>query len=557
MDVVGEVLGAGLFYTVVLLYKTVVGTVRLAAQLTTTLLPPTPSLGIAAGAAVLAAGAWTLLLGGLWAMVSGGAFATVGLVVGAVVGCCVGYAVFDRGRSQAAARAGAVAFGERAGPFGVRAPHVVHRSARVRHVAVFGPTGSGKSTVLKNLMRQDAAAPGQPGLLCLDIKDDLVTSMAAHLPAARLGDVLLFDPADTAFPPAFNPLADVPEDQRTLAAGELVASFRRLYADAWGPRLEHVLRQVVLTLLETPDATLLDIGRLLTNPAYREWALSHVTNFSVRDFWVQEYPGIVGKGGSLANVQSILNKLGIFAYPEVRNVLGQTRPGLDIAAAMDAGQLVLVNVPQGVLGEDAAFFLASLLVGRVQVAAQRRVSLPPARRRTFYVFADEFQNYQTSAVDKLITEGRSMGVGLVVACQFREQLPLEQRLALERNCAYGLFCRRSQGTYLVEVVNWQEPDAPDARGLLRALPPPAVGPHGQLADIRTRSRQVLARPRAEVEAAIAARLAAPHTPPLPAPPTVAGAPAAAAPEPSPPVPPPAPPPHGPRTQRSRPLEPRI
>lgn len=485
---------------------------RLAAQLTVQLLPPASSSGTAAIQALGAAGVWTLLVTLVALLVGRSAMVGYGVLAGAVLGGCIGSAVLERGRSQAAAQGGAVQFGNQHGPLGVSTPHVVNRAVRVRHVAVFGPTGSGKSTVLTNLMLQDAAAPGRPGLLCLDIKDDLVTRLAAHLPPARLGDVLLFDLSDTEFPPAFNPLADVPEGQRTLAAGELVASFRRLFAEAWGPRLEYILRNALLTLLETPDATLLDLSRLLTNAEYRSWALNHLTNFTVRDFWEGEYPSIVGKGGSLANVQSILNKLGIFAYPEVRNVLGQTRTGLDIAGAMDQGKLVLVNLPQGVLGEDAAFFLASLLVGRVQVASQRRVSLPPERRRTFYVFADEFQNYQTSAVSKLITEGRSMGVGLVVACQFREQLPQEQRLALEKNCAYGLFCRRAQGQHLVEVLNWQEPDAPDADVLVRALPPPVAGAQGQLAAIRDQSRQLLAQPRAMVEAAIAARMTAAPAP---------------------------------------------
>src|SRR5262249_30864980 len=153
------------------------------------------------------------------------------------------------------------------------------------------------------------------------------------------------------------------------------------------------------------------------------------------------YPAIIGKGGSLANVQSLLNKLSVFAYPEVRNVVGQTRLGLDISAAMARGQIVLAHLPQGILGEDIAHFFGALLVGKVQLAAQRRVQLPPAERRPFYVFADEFQNYDTSAFDKLITEGRSMGVGLVVACQFREQLPSHLRLSVEKNCAYELLCR--------------------------------------------------------------------------------------------------------------------
>lgn len=479
---------------------------RTAALLTVAVLPAANSAGHAVGYAVLTAGAWTLV-GGLLGVLSGdGGVALFGLSLGGVVGCIVGYAVFQRCHAQAQAAAGAVVVGERQGVVGVSQPLVIARETRVRHLAVFGATGSGKSTVLKNLVQQDAAAPQRPGLLVVDVKDDLVLDIAAHLPAHRIEDVLLFDPADTEFPPAFNPLAGVPAESRTLAAAELVSALKRLYADAWGPRLEHVLRAVVLTLLETPDATLLDISRILTDPAYRAWAVSHVTNFSVRQFWEHEFPAITGKGGSLANVQSLLNKLGVFAYPEVRNVIGQTQRGLDIRAAMDEGKIVLAHLPQGILGEDVSHFLAALLIGKVQLAAQSRANLAHSERRPFYVFADEFQNYETSAFDKIITEGRSMGVGLVAACQFREQLHTDLRLALEKNCAYALFCRVVNKRHTVEVLKLQELDAPDADLLVRPFPPPRDAHADQVRAIREQSRRRLGQPRAVVEAAIAKRM---------------------------------------------------
>jgi len=264
--------------------------------------------------------------------------------------------------------------------------------------------------------------------------------------------------------------------------------------------LEHVLRQVLLTLLETPNATMLDIARILTDADYRHWAVSHVTNFSVTEFWEREFPSITGKNGSVANVESLLNKLGILAYPEVRNVLGQSRRGLDMRAAMDSGKIVLANLPQGIIGEDASHFLGALLIGKVQLAAQSRASLPHDQRRPFYVFADEFQNYETSAFDKLITEGRSMGVGLVAACQYREQLDHDVRLALEHNCAYALNCRLVNNHHTVQVIKLQEPEAPDASLLLRPYPPDTSAVAGQLERIRAQSRRVLAEPRLTVEA---------------------------------------------------------
>lgn len=495
-------------WTVILTYWSYRATRLLAwaiARILITLLPP-PATAAGAGGRSLGIGGVLAALLILPALLAGEpTLLFFAVVFGLTLGGLVAWGLGQHGRAQLAVAGGALALGNRRGALGLPAVHTMPRAARVRHVAVYGATGSGKSTILRNLVTQDAAAPERPGLLCVDIKDDLVTQIAAGLPPGRVGDVLLFDPADTDFPPAFNPLAGVPPQQRTLAAAELVAALKRLFADSWGPRLEHVLRMVVLTLLETPDATLLDIARILTDDRYRTWALSHLTNFSVQAFWQHEFPAIAGKG-SVANVASILNKLGVFTYPEIRNVVGQTQRGLDLRAAMDAGQIVLAHLPQGVLGEDAAHFLAALLVGKAQLAAQSRVTLPHAQRKTFYMFVDEFQNYETSAFTKLITEGRSMGVGVVAACQFREQLNPHLRLALDHNCAYALVCRFARGKHIVQVEKLQEPDGADAAVLIRALPPPPAGAHGQLAAIRARSRQALAQPRAVVEAAITGRM---------------------------------------------------
>jgi hypothetical protein len=372
---------------------------------------------------------------------------------------------------------------------------------------VFGPTGSGKSTQLLNLAVQNAALPSRPGMLVIDLKDSLVAETAVRLPPHRQYDVLLFDPADRAFPPAFNPLANVPEALRTLAAGELVSVFERVWgASSWGPRVEHVLRHATLTLLETPQATLLDLRRLLTNPDYRQYALSHTTNFSVRAFWEDEFPSIVGTRGSLANVESLLNKLSLLSYPEIRNVLGQTRRGLDIAAAMQEGRIVLAHLPQGVMGEDASSFIAALLVAHVQLAAQRRVTMPEQARKRFLLFADECQNYDITSFDKLITEGRSMGVGVIAACQFEEQLPISLRQTMQHNCALKLRCRTEGRTHLVDVVHLQQDPKGEFPRILTAKPSKATPNVEQLRFLRERSRRTLGQPRAAVERDIQRRL---------------------------------------------------
>jgi len=479
---------------------------RLVAQGTAQIAPRAETTGRATGNAVLFGAIWPVIGVLLGALLGRGGGAVVGLCLGGFIGAIVGFSLLNRGLAEVKASGGAISLGEHKGPFDVPKPHIIERPTRVRHVAVFGATGSGKTTALQNLVSQDFAAPGKPGVMVVDIKDDLVLDIARRVPAERLDDVLLFDPADTAFPPSLNPFADVPEEGRSLAASELIAAFERLYAKSWGPRLEHVLRNVVMTLLEVPEATLLDIARLLTDPDYRNWALPHVTNFSVAEFWQREWIAIVGKNGSLSNIESILNKLSIFSYPEIRNVIGQTKRGVDFRRAMDRGQILLFNLPQGKLGEDASRFLASLVVGKAQLAGQSRVDLPHDQRRTFYLFADEFQNYQTGAFDKLITEGRSMGVGVVAACQYKEQLPLELRLTLEKNCAYSLHCWIEEGKHRIVVVKQQEPNAPDAVTFLKAAPPWERGDDAELATIRDQSRLQLGAPRAKVETDIARRM---------------------------------------------------
>jgi hypothetical protein len=493
-------------WTFLLTWEVIRRSVRGAAQLSARLLPQPKTQPEAVAYAALAGGVWWLLVTGVFGLLGGKDGLGYGALAGLVVGIAVTVAIAKRNRAFAQTAAGGISLGQSKGSLGVNTPHVIDRASRVRHVSVFGATGSGKSTAIKNLVAQDLQAPDRPGLMVVDIKDDLVLDIAARVPADRLQDVILFDPADTAFPPAFNPLADVPEESRTLAAAELVAALKRLYADAWGPRLEHVFRHVVLTLLETPDATLLDISRLLTDPDYRAWAVDHGSNPMVTAFWEREFPSIVGRSGSLANVESLLNKLSIFVYPEIRNVVGQPRPGLNFRRAMDQGKILLFNLPQGKLGEDASSFLAALVVGKAQLAAQSRVALPHAARKPFYLFVDEFQNYETSAFDKLVTEGRSMGIGIVASCQYPEQLAAELRLSLQKNCAYSLFCHVEDGKHRIKVIKQQEPNAVDAVTVLQATPPPRVADDGRLDQLRVQARLTVGHARSAVERGILQRL---------------------------------------------------
>jgi hypothetical protein len=429
----------------------------------------------------------------------------VGLLVVVVVVVIIVRAAVAAGSGSS--RPSLVLLGYRPGWWGgLGTPVTIPRTLRLRSLWVVGPTGAGKSTTLKLLMLQDAR--DGYGFVCVDIKDDLVLDVAARLPRERIKDVVLIDLADRGFPIAWNPLADVPEAWRSLVAAELLGAFKRLYAEHWGPRLEYVLRMCLLTLLRVPGSTLLDIRRLLIDDAYRAFAVTFVaSDDTLHTFWQREFPAIVS-GRSLANVESILNKLGILSvYPELANIFGQREGRLDINDAPLHDKIVLVNAPQGLLGEEVAFFVAALFVGMVQVAAQRRVRLASSQRRPFYLFLDEAQNYSTSALNKLVTECRSMAVGCVVANQFEEQLPRDVRLSLERNVAYKLKAQlRYQSQRELELENPNEPPPPPGYpepAPFVFLPVPferyPIQP-GQLAAIRAQSRQLLARPRLVVEA---------------------------------------------------------
>lgn len=394
-----------------------------------------------------------------------------------------------------------------------RRPYLVPFPVLLRHAVIYGATGAGKSTFAINLAYQIAALPARHALALLDLKDSFCADFARVLPESRVDDCLFFDVADTAFPPAFNPLHAVSEAERTLCASELVSCLKRLFDDAWGPRLEYVLLMVLLTLLETPDATLLDITRILTEERYRTWAVAHISNFSVRQFWTSQFEAIVGRNGSTANVQSILNKLGVFSFPQVRNVIGQTSRGLDPRACMDRGTIVLINVPQGIVGESASNFLLALISSKFQLAAQSRVNLPSHARRPTVLVCDEFQNYTTASFDKAITEGRSMGLGIAALCQYPKQLSSALQQALGANCAYQLVCERRErdGRHFVAITPLRERDPATGQPptfQADALPPLPHPDPARLARIRDRSRRLLARPRDAVEAEIHSRMQA-------------------------------------------------
>lgn len=302
----------------------------------------------------------------------------------------------------------------------------IRRADRRSHMLILGRTGMGKSTLLEGLIASDLRAGS--GLAVLDPHGDLAARVRAGALAARPGDLVDFDPVRRAV--GYNPLWVEDATRRYLMVSGLVAAFRKIWEESWGPRLEHILRHALLTLAEFPGATLVDLPRLLTDPAFRKTVVGRVTDAHVRAFWHQEFDRY-GQNLRVEAVAPILNKVGaVLASPIVREVVGVRSAGLDLRAAMDGGKVVIADLAKGRLGEDASTLLGALLVGGIEQAALGRADQPEGERLDFYLYVDEVASFATQSLVSLLQEARKYRVSLVLAAQHLEALgeELEQSL---------------------------------------------------------------------------------------------------------------------------------
>lgn len=291
---------------------------------------------------------------------------------------------------------------------------------RRRHLAILGKTGMGKTTLLQSLITADIQAGRGVGIV--DPHGDLAETILAAVPRSRTNDVILFDAADAKYPVAFNPLACSQRHQRPLVAGAILSTFKKLYGDSWGPRLEHILRNTLFTLLDLPGASLLLVPRLLTDGRFRSETLQRTTDPVVREFWEREFAQLPPKLQAEATAP-VLNKVGQFlTNPVLRNILGQPKSRLDLRTAMDDGKILLVNLSKGRLGEDASTLLGSFLITAVQLAAMSRADVDESRRRDFYLYVDEFGCFATEAFAGILSEARKYRLNLTVANQYLAQL---------------------------------------------------------------------------------------------------------------------------------------
>ena len=307
----------------------------------------------------------------------------------------------------------------------------IRKEDKFRHMYIMGKTGTGKSTLISNLIASDMQAGN--GLCLLDPHGELVDTVLEYIPTHRINDVILFDVADSDFPIGFNLLQADTEEERSLVASGVVSTFKKLFGNSWGPRLEYILRNIVLSLVDYPNATLMHILRMLTDKNFREEVISCIKDSVVLKFWNNEFNKRNDKQREEA-AGPITNKVGQFLSSKlVRNIFGQPRTKLNLRKAMDEGKIILVNLSKWRIGEDNANMIGSLLVTKFQIDAMSRADIPAHMRRDFYLYIDEFQNFASESFTTILSEARKYKLALIVANQYISQLMPEIRDAIFGN----------------------------------------------------------------------------------------------------------------------------
>lgn len=291
---------------------------------------------------------------------------------------------------------------------------------RRRHMYVIGKTGMGKSELLKIIAIQDIQA-GR-GLAFVDPHGDPVEDLLDYIPEERIKDVVYINPADLNFPVAFNVMEQVDPDKRHLVADGVMNVFKKIWVDVWSPRMEYILNNTILALLEVPDSTLLGINRMLAEKEYRNYVVSQLKDPVIKAFWTQEFAKYADKFATEATA-AIQNKVGQFSSSTlVRNIIGQSKSTIDMRKIMDEGKIMLVNISKGRIGEDASRLLGALIITKLQLAAMSRVDIPERDRRDFMLMVDEFQNFATSSFTNILSEARKYHLSLVLAHQYVAQM---------------------------------------------------------------------------------------------------------------------------------------
>lgn len=392
---------------------------------------------------------------------------------------------------------------------------------RTKHVYVIGKTGMGKSTLLENMAVQDIQ--NGEGMAFIDPHGKTADLLLEYVPKERVRDVIHIAPFDVDFPISFNVLESVDPTKRHLVVSGLMSTFKKIWVDAWSARMEYILTNTLLALLEAPGTTLLGVNRMLSDKEYRKEIVSHVKDPSVKAFWVKEFASYTERQAAEA-VPAIQNKVGQFtANPLIRNMIGQPVSTFDFRQAMDSRKIIIVNLSKGRIGDENMKLLGGLLVTKIYLAAMSRADVPDRVMKilpNFYLFVDEFQNFANASFADILSEARKYKLNLTIAHQYIEQMDEVVRPAVFGNVGTMITFRVgatdaevleqefapvftvedlvNMGAYQIYLKLMIDglSSAPFSARTLNAIPHPDTS---YVQEIIAASREQYARPRAEVE----------------------------------------------------------
>jgi len=302
---------------------------------------------------------------------------------------------------------------------------------RRRHMYVIGKTGMGKTNMLENMAIQDITMGH--GVAFIDPHGEAAEELLSFVPEERIKDVVYFNPSDMNFPIAFNIMEEVAPEYRHLVAGGLMGVFKKIWPDVWSARMEYILNNCILALLEYPGATLLGVNRMLADVVYRKKVVDKVSDPVVKAFWTQEFARYTQRY-EIEATAAIQNKIGQFiSAPLIRNIIGQEKTKLNMREIMDTGKIFIVDLSKGRIGEDNSRLLGALVVTKLQLAAMSRVDMPEEERKDFYLYVDEFQNFATESFANILSEARKYRLALILTHQYITQMDEKVRDAVFGN----------------------------------------------------------------------------------------------------------------------------
>lgn len=302
---------------------------------------------------------------------------------------------------------------------------------RRRHIWAIGKTGTGKSTCLENMAIDDMKK--DRGVCYIDPHGDACETLLDYVPKRRINDVIYFNPADSEYPITINPLEVRNKEEAELVVSGLMAIFTKVWANVWSARMEYILRNAFLTLAEVPGSTLADVLSLISNQGYRARIVEKLTDKALVNFWRDEFDKMPPNLQKEA-IAPIQNKVGQFVTsPMIRRVIGNAKSTIALDDAMNDGKIILANLSQGRLGEDNSALLGAMLITKLQLVAMRRVNIDEEKRRDFYLYVDEFQNFATTSFIKILSEARKYRLSVTLANQYMAQIPEDVQKAILGN----------------------------------------------------------------------------------------------------------------------------